>query len=243
MEFTELKSEAQVILETWQNLDKKPVYAQPEDLAAVIDHTLLKPDADNDAVLQLCREAREHKFASVCVNPIHVPACCENLAGSDIPVCTVIGFPLGATTSKAKAAEAREAVASGAEELDMVLNVGKLKSDELAVVMDDVAAVVSTSKDDVLVKVILETCLLEPLEIVLASLICMEAGAHYVKTSTGFSSGGATSEAVGLMRFAVGDVMGVKASGGIRTRLDAENMLMAGATRLGASAGIAIVRG
>lgn len=242
MEFSELRNEARQILDTWSELTQKPVFEPSKNLASVIDHTLLKPDAEDSAVLQLCREAAEHGFACVCVNPVHVASCAAELEHSGVPVATVIGFPLGATTPRSKAAEAREAISNGAEELDMVLNVGKLKSGELAHVLDDVAAVVASGKE-ILVKVILETSLLNPEEIVLASLICMEAGAHYVKTSTGFSSGGASAENISLMRYAVGDVMGVKASGGIKNRQDAMTMLKAGATRLGASAGISIIQG
>lgn len=241
MEYSHLREEAENILKAWQGLSPKPVHDLPDDIAAVIDHTLLKPDADESAVKKLCAEARQYKFASVCVNPVHVEFCVKQLAETEIPVCTVIGFPLGSNTIKIKAAEAREAVAKGAEEVDMVLNVGMLKSNELAFVQDDVAAVVSAAGKTALVKVILETCLLDPPEIALASLLCMEAGAHYIKTSTGFSSGGATAADVSLMRYVAGELMGVKASGGIKDRQIAREMLAAGATRLGASAGIAII--
>lgn len=243
MPYTALKDEARQILAAWQELDPKPEYDAPDDLAGVIDHTLLKPQATDDDVARICDEALRHRFASVCVNPVHVHFCAHQLAETEIPVASVIGFPLGATTTKAKTAETRDALTNGAEEFDMVLNVGRLKSGEYAFIQDDIAAVVSAAGKEGLVKVILETCLLAPSEIVLASLLTMEAGAHYVKTSTGFSSGGATLEDVGLMRYTVGDALGVKASGGIGDRDTALAMCKAGATRLGASAGVRIISG
>ncbi|MBO8164120.1 MAG: deoxyribose-phosphate aldolase [Brevibacillus sp.] len=207
-----------------------------------IDHTLLKPDATAEMIDRLCSEAKQYDFASVCVNPTWVRRAAGNLAGSDVKVCTVIGFPLGATTPEAKAAETRDAVANGAGEVDMVLNIGALKSGDLELVKRDVAAVVEAA-GDALVKVILETGLLTDEEKVTACKLCVEAGAHYVKTSTGFGPGGATVEDITLMRKAVGPDFGVKASGGIRDRATALAMIEAGATRIGASAGIAIVNG
>ncbi|MEA3287774.1 MAG: deoxyribose-phosphate aldolase [Candidatus Marinimicrobia bacterium] len=205
----------------------------------MIDHTLLKPDASIAAVNKLCKEARKYKFASVCVNPVHVERCVQNLK-DEIATCTVIGFPLGSNHTNIKAAEAQLAEQQGAKELDMVLNVGLLKTANYQDVFEDIKAVRLAGAESLL-KVILETCLLTEEEIIIASLLCREAGADFVKTSTGFSSGGATVENVSLMRFVVNEDLGVKASGGIRTREDAQKMVRAGASRLGASAGISIV--
>lgn len=208
-------------------------------LAGMIDHTLLKADATPEAVRRLCAEARQWRFASVCVNGSYVELAAQELEGSGVKVCTVVGFPLGAASSAAKAAEARDAVERGADEVDMVLNVGRLKAGDDAYVRDDVAAV-RKAADGRTLKVILETCLLTDAEKERACCICKEAGADFVKTSTGFSSGGATEADVALMRAAVGPDRGVKASGGIRTRSDAERMVAAGASRIGASASVAI---
>lgn len=208
-------------------------------LAGMIDHTLLKADATPEAVRRLCAEARQWHFASVCVNGSYVELAAQELEGSGVKVCTVVGFPLGAASSAAKAAEARDAVERGADEVDMVLNVGRLKAGDDAYVRDDVAAV-RKAADGRTLKVILETCLLTDAEKERACRICKEAGADFVKTSTGFSSGGATEADVALMRAAVGPDRGVKASGGIRTRSDAERMVAAGASRIGASASVAI---
>ncbi|MBU1218438.1 deoxyribose-phosphate aldolase [Myxococcota bacterium] len=213
------------------------------DLAPYIDHTLLKPDATEDQVRKLCEEARKHSFASVCVNPSWVSLCSRMLAGSTVKVCTVIGFPLGATTSTAKAIETRDAIANGAHEIDMVINVGALKSGNDALVKDDIEAVVAAAKGRGIVKVILETALLTREEKVKACLLSKMAGADFVKTSTGFVPGGATVEDIALMRETVGPDMGVKASGGIRDTKTAKDMVAAGATRLGASASVAIVSG
>lgn len=210
-------------------------------LAGMIDHTLLKADATPEAVRRLCAEARQWRFASVCVNGSYVELAARELAGSGVKVCTVVGFPLGAASSAAKAAEARDAVERGADEVDMVLNVGRLKAGDDAYVQDDVAAV-RKAADGRTLKVILETCLLTDAEKERACRICREAGADFVKTSTGFSTGGATEADVALMRAAVGPDRGVKASGGIRTRSDAERMIAAGASRIGASASVAICR-
>jgi deoxyribose-phosphate aldolase len=213
------------------------------EIARMIDHTLLKPEATRGDVERLCKEARENKFASVCVNPCWVPLCARLLDGSLVKVCTVIGFPLGATTSKAKAAETRQAVRDGAQEVDMVLNIGWAKDGEWRQVEEDVRSVVDAAGNRVLKKVILETCLLTDEQIVKACVACRAAGADFVKTSTGFSSGGATAEHVALMRRVVGAGMGVKASGGVRTLNDAVQLIESGADRLGASASVAIVGG
>lgn len=212
------------------------------ELNRYIDHTLLKPEATAAMIDKLCAEAKEHRFASVCVNPYWVKRCAELLAGTEVNVCTVIGFPLGATTSAVKAAETREAIANGAREVDMVLNIGALKSGDLDSVKADVAAV-KQAAGDVLVKVILETGLLTDEEKEIACKLCAEAGADYVKTSTGFGPGGATVQDVALMRRTVGDKLGVKASGGVRDRATALAMIEAGASRIGTSSGISIVTG
>lgn len=219
--------------------------SQPQagDLAALIDHTLLKPDATEKDVRKLCEEAKQYGFASVCVNPSWVPLCAELLAGTPVKVCTVIGFPLGATTPTAKAIETRDAIANGANEIDMVINVGALKSGNDELVRQDIEGVVQAAHGKAMVKVILETALLSREEKIKACLLAKMAGADFVKTSTGFSSGGATVEDIALMRATVGPEMGVKASGGIRDRATAEAMVAAGATRIGASASVAIATG
>ena len=213
------------------------------ELAKYIDHTLLKPDAKKEAIEKLCLEAKEYGFASVCVNPTWVPLATEILKDSDVKVCTVIGFPLGATTPEVKRFETENAIQNGAEEVDMVINIGALKSGEDELVKRDIKAVVEAAKGKALVKVIIETCLLTEDEKVRACKLSVEAGADYVKTSTGFSTGGATVEDIKLMRETVGPNIGVKASGGVRTLQDAKAMIEAGATRIGASSGIAIVKG
>lgn len=209
------------------------------NLASYIDHTLLKADATEAQITRLCAEAREHRFASVCVNPRWVALCAQLLAGSGVRVCTVIGFPLGASSSAIKAAETRQAVADGADELDMVISVGDLKAGNNEFVRADIRGVVKAAEGRT-VKVIIEACLLTDEEKSLACKLAMAAGGDFVKTSTGFSTGGATVADVKLMRAAVGPNFGVKAAGGIRTRQDALAMIEAGANRLGASAGIAI---
>lgn len=211
------------------------------ELAKYIDHTLLKPDASEDAVRRLCAEAREFGFASVCVNGSFTELVARELKGSGVKTCVVVGFPLGAGTSAAKAFETADAVSRGAEEIDMVLSVGRLRFGETAAVREDIRAVVKAA-EGALVKVILETCLLTDEQKELACRLAEEAGAHFVKTSTGFSTGGATVEDVALMRRVVGDRLGVKASGGIRTREDAERMIAAGASRIGASASVTICK-
>ena len=210
------------------------------DLHRVIDHTILKPDARREEVLRFCREAVEYRFASVCVNPRWVPTVASALAGSGVAVCSVISFPLGAIPTAVKAQEAAWVVAAGATEVDMVIDIGALKDGDTDAVRADIAAV-KQACGPALLKVIIETCLLTDAEKVTACRLSAQAGADYVKTSTGFSTGGATTADVALMRDTVGDALGVKASGGVRTREDALKMLAAGASRIGASAGLAIV--
>jgi len=211
------------------------------EVAQTIDHTILKPDATREQLVKLCAEAREYRFASVCVNPVQVSLCRELLDQSGIPVCTVVGFPLGASTTVIKAAEAKHCFDNGAQELDMVINVGALKDGRLAEVETDIKAVV-TAAPNALVKVIIEACLLTDEEKVTACKLSCSAGAHFVKTSTGFSSGGATVADIQLMRETVGPEIGVKAAGGIKTAEFALQLLSAGATRLGASAGVQIIQ-
>ncbi|MHB2018212.1 MAG: deoxyribose-phosphate aldolase [Candidatus Xenobia bacterium] len=211
-------------------------------MAEMIDHTLLKADATREQVIELCEEARKHSFASVCINPTYVSLAAERLKGSPVKVCTVIGFPLGATTTVVKAMETRDAIANGAQEIDMVINVGALKAKNYDLVQRDIEAVVQAARG-ALVKVILETALLNDEEKVRASELSRDAGADFVKTSTGFGPGGATDHDVALMRQTVGQFMGVKASGGIRDWPTAQKMVAAGATRIGASASVAIVKG
>jgi deoxyribose-phosphate aldolase len=214
----------------------------PIDLAKYIDHTLLKADATADDIDKLCREAEQCHFASVCVNPAWVKRAATNLRGTGVPVCSVIGFPLGATTSEIKALEARRAIRDGAREIDMVINVGALKSGDHATVLADIQKVVDSAHEaGAIVKVIIETSLLTDEEKVVAAALAKQAKADFVKTSTGFSTGGATVYDVALLRETVGPRMGVKASGGVRTKSDVENMIAAGATRIGASAGVQIV--
>lgn len=215
---------------------------QDLELASRIDHTLLRPDATQSEIERLCKEAAAYQFASVCVNPLYVEAATAFLAHSPVKVCSVIGFPLGATVTEVKVAEAKRALQDGAQELDMVIQIGQLRLGNLAAVEADIRAVVETAGDLAIVKVILETGLLTPLEQVLGSECAMRAGAHFVKTSTGFGAGGATVEAVQRLRKTVGGRLGVKASGGIKTSEDARAMLAAGATRIGASAGPKLVQ-
>ncbi|WP_112179474.1 MULTISPECIES: deoxyribose-phosphate aldolase [Paraliobacillus] len=213
-----------------------------EELANKIDHTILKADTTKAQVLQVCEEAKEHGFYSVCINPTWVEETNQALSDSDVKVCTVIGFPLGATTSEVKAIETSDAIRKGANEIDMVINIGKLKSGDYTVVETDIKAVVAAAKDKALVKVIIETSLLTDEEKVKACELAVQAGADYVKTSTGFSTGGATVEDIALMRKTVGPNIGVKASGGVRDRETAIALVKAGASRLGASSGIAIIK-
>ncbi|MBX7246095.1 MAG: deoxyribose-phosphate aldolase [Candidatus Sumerlaeaceae bacterium] len=213
-----------------------------DDLAPYIDHTLLKPNATEQEIEKLCLEARQYKFASVCVNTSYVEQCARVLEGSGVKVCCVVGFPLGAMTSDAKAFETRDAIAHGAEEIDMVINVGKLQSGNFAYVYDDIRAVVRAAQGRI-VKVILETSMLNEDEKICACALSKAAGADFVKTSTGFGGGGATAEDISLMRRIVGDQMGVKASGGIRDCTIAAKMVESGANRIGASASVNIVKG
>ncbi len=212
-----------------------------KELAAFIDHTLLKPDTTQTMVEELCLEAKTHQFFSVCILPCFVSLAVDRLKDSDVKVCTVIGFPLGASESAIKAIETGVAIDQGADEIDMVLNIGLLKSAELNRVQADIAAVVGAAHGKT-VKVILETCLLSEAEKIQACELCIEAGADFVKTSTGFSSAGATIEDVQLMRNTVGKELGVKASGGVRDYETACAMIEAGATRLGTSSGLSIIR-
>lgn len=208
--------------------------------AKYIDHTLLKPDATIDDIYILCKEAKEHHFASVCVNPCYVPFASSYLENSDVKVCTVIGFPLGNNLTITKVNEAKEALKAGAEEIDMVINVGMLKAHQDDYVKEEISLIREVTKGHIL-KVIIETCLLTDEEKVRISLICKEVGVDFVKTSTGFSKGGATEEDVKLIRKTVGPEMGIKASGGIRTHEDMVRMIEAGATRIGTSNGTKII--
>lgn len=214
----------------------------PAELASMIDHTLLKNDATRDEVRKLCEEARQYKFASVCVNTTWVPMCRQLLRGSGVKVCCVVGFPLGAMLPTAKAYEARDAVRAGADEIDMVINIGALKSRDYETVYEDICRVVKAAKPAI-VKVILETGALTDEEKIIGCTLSKLAGAAFVKTSTGFGKGGATVEDIALMRKTVGAEMGVKASGGVRSTEDAAKMALAGANRIGASASVAIVTG
>ncbi|MCF8240901.1 MAG: deoxyribose-phosphate aldolase [Melioribacteraceae bacterium] len=214
------------------------------NVASKIDHTMLKPDVMPEDIKILCDEARTYKFASVCVNPCYVTLCRDLLTGTKVKVCTVIGFPLGSTTTQTKRKEAEQALESGAEEIDMVINVGMLKSGEYEYVFNDINQVVlAVKKKNALCKVIIETALLTDEEKVKACLIAKNAKADFVKTSTGFSKGGATAGDVALMKYVVGTTVGVKASGGVRSLEDAKLMIESGADRIGASASVKIVSG
>jgi len=211
--------------------------------AKYIDHTLLKPEATQEQIAHLCTEAKRYQFASVCVNSTWVKIATNALKGTNVKVCTVIGFPLGATTTAVKAFEAEDAIKNGAQEIDMVINIGALKSKNDTDVLSDIEAVVNTAKGHALVKVIIETCLLTDEEKRRATELSVKAGANYVKTSTGFSTSGATSEDVRLMRKIVGNSIGVKASGGVRSLKDVQAMIAAGASRIGTSSGVKIIQG
>ncbi|WP_025849130.1 deoxyribose-phosphate aldolase [Paenibacillus ehimensis] len=214
------------------------------EIARLIDHTLLKADASREAVIRLAEEAKQYRFASVCVNPAQVKTAYEVLKDTpDVKVCTVIGFPLGATMPEVKAFEVREAIAAGATEVDMVINIGALKDEQDDVVEHDIRAVVEAAKGKALTKVIIETCLLTDEEKERACRLAVKAGADFVKTSTGFSTGGATVADIALMRKTVGPDIGVKASGGVRSLEDVKAMVQAGATRIGSSSGVSIVKG
>lgn len=213
-------------------------------LARLIDHTLLKPEATKEEIIKLCEEAKTYHFASVCVNPSWVKTCYEILKDTDVKVCTVVGFPLGATTTEVKRFEAEQALENGAGEIDMVINVGRLKSGDYDYVFNDINQVALACKKRLAVcKVIIETSLLTDREKVIACVLSKKAQADYVKTSTGFSKGGATAADVALMRYVVGTAMGVKASGGVRSYEDAISMIKSGADRIGASASVKIITG
>ncbi|MEA3408628.1 MAG: deoxyribose-phosphate aldolase [Chloroflexota bacterium] len=242
----EIQKEAAEIVERFaaQELAVEPAHLSASELAAIIDHTLLSPDATPNAFENLCAEAREYGFASVCVQPYYVALCVRALEGTGIPVCSTVGFPLGSTLPAVKAYEARQALKKGAREIDMVMNVGLLKVGGYAAVVDDIAAVVEVAHGaDALCKVIIETALLTDEEKAAACLLIVEAGADYCKSSTGFAPGGATVRDVALMRAAVGKRAGVKAAGGIHSYEEAMMMVGAGATRIGASHGVEIVEG
>lgn len=213
-----------------------------DELARMIDHTILKPEATKEDVEKVCHEAIEYKFASVCVNPSFVPLVARILKGTEVKVCTVIGFPLGATTTQTKVFEAKEAIELGASEVDMVINIGHLRSKDYFFVKEDIKGVAEIAhKHEALLKVIIETCLLSDDEKVKACALAVEGGADFVKTSTGFNRAGATIKDVTLIRQTVGQKVGVKASGGIRNRSDALAMIHAGANRIGTSSGVKIV--
>lgn len=215
-----------------------------QNIVKMIDHTLLKADATKADIVKLVEEAKEYSFASVCVNPTWVRTAAQMLADTPkVKVCTVIGFPLGASTPETKAFETKNAIENGADEVDMVINIAALKDHDDELVERDIAAVVEAAKGKALTKVIIETCLLTKEEKVKACELAVKAGADYVKTSTGFSTGGATAEDIRLMRQTVGPKIGVKASGGVRSREDALAMVEAGATRIGASSGVSISKG
>jgi deoxyribose-phosphate aldolase len=212
-------------------------------LAGWIDHTLLKPEATAEQIKKLCTEARQHQFATVCVNPVYVPLAAGLLRDSGVGICSVVAFPLGASLPASKVAETRGAIDTGATEIDMVINIGAMKSGAYGLLHEDISAVVKEAhRSSILVKVILEMVLLNPREKIIGCLVSKAAGADFVKTSTGFASGGATVEDVALMRRLVGAATGVKAAGGIRTLKDARAMISAGANRLGASAGVSILQ-
>ncbi|WP_300261109.1 deoxyribose-phosphate aldolase [Clostridium sp.] len=214
-----------------------------QQLARMIDHTILKPEADRASIEKLCKEALEYNFASVCINPTNIELAAELLKGSEVKVCTVVGFPLGANTMEVKAFETKDAIAKGADEIDMVINIGRLKDKDYEYVEKDIKAVVDAADKKALTKVIIEACLLTDEEKVKACELAKKAGADFVKTSTGFSTGGATPEDIKLMRETVGPEMGVKAAGGVRSIADAEAVIKNGANRIGASSSIDICEG
>ncbi|WP_186429964.1 deoxyribose-phosphate aldolase [Clostridium sp. BSD9I1] len=211
------------------------------ELARMIDHTVLKADTKEEKIEEICKEALQYNFASVCINPCNIEFAAKLLKGSEVKVCTVIGFPLGANTTATKAFETKDAIEKGASEVDMVINIGKLKDKDYDYVKKDIEAVVKEAKGKALTKVIIETCLLTDEEKIMACKLSKEAGADFVKTSTGFSTGGATVSDIKIMREAVGENLGVKASGGVRTYEDSIAIINAGATRIGASASIDII--
>lgn len=212
------------------------------EVLGIIDHTILKPDATEEMIEKLCKEAKEYRFAAVCINPYYVGLCKKLLKNSKVKIATVIGFPLGANTSQTKAFEAKNAIENGCDEVDMVINIAALKSKDYSTVKEDIEAVVEAAKGKALVKVIIETSFLNNEEKVKVCELAMESGADFVKTSTGFSASGATIEDVKLMKKVVGDKLGIKASGGIRDLETAKKMIEAGANRLGASSGVKIAK-
>jgi len=214
-----------------------------QNIANMIDHTVLKAFSSKEDVIKVCKEAKEHGFFSVCINPTHIELAKQELQGSKVKVCTVIGFPLGANTSEVKAFETKDSIAKGAHEVDMVINIGALKDKNYDLVYKDIKAVVDAANKEALVKVIIETCYLTDEEKKIACELSVKAGADYVKTSTGFGTGGSTPEDIKLMRDVVGPNVGVKASGGVRTTEDAIKVIDAGASRIGASASISIATG
>lgn len=212
------------------------------ELNKYIDHTMLKANANKEDIIKLCFEAKKYSFASVCVNPTWVSLAKNELIGTDVKVCTVVGFPLGATFTEVKVFETEIAIEKGAEEIDMVINIGNAKEENFTAVYDDIKAVVNSAKGKV-VKVIIETCLLTKEEIVEISKLCVKAGADFIKTSTGFSTGGATVEDVKIIKDTIGDSARIKASGGIKTYEDLKNMINTGADRIGTSSGVALING
>jgi deoxyribose-phosphate aldolase len=222
-------------------IDISELIVEPEKIAKFIDHTNLKPDATKSDIEKLCREAMKHRFYAVCVNPSYIGYCAGLLRASPVKVCSVAGFPLGATSSDAKAYEAKTACQMGAKEIDMVINIGALRSGDFDAIKYDIEKVIKVVPRDTIVKVIIETCYLTREQKIKACQIIVESGAHFVKTSTGFGTGGATVEDIRLLREVVGDKIGVKASGGIRDFKTALEMIKAGATRIGTSSGVKIV--
>ncbi len=214
-----------------------------QNIANMIDHTVLKAFSSKEDVVKICKEAKEHGFFSVCINPTHIELAKKELEGSSVKVCTVIGFPLGANTSEVKAFETKDAIKKGADEVDMVINIGALKDKNYDLVYNDIKSVVDASNKEALVKVIIETCYLDDEEKKIACELSVKASADYVKTSTGFGTGGSTPQDIALMRNVVGENVGVKASGGVRTTQDAIKVIDAGATRIGASSSISIATG
>ncbi|MEG2246827.1 MAG: deoxyribose-phosphate aldolase [Peptostreptococcaceae bacterium] len=213
------------------------------NIAKMIDHTVLKAVATTEDIKKICKEAKEHNFFSVCINPANIELAKKELEGSEVKVCTVIGFPLGANTSEVKAFETKDAIAKGADEVDMVINIGALKDKNYDYVLNDIKAVVDAANKKALVKVIIETCYLTDEEKKIACELSVKAGTDFVKTSTGFGTGGSTPEDIKLMRDVVGPNIGVKASGGVRTQDDAKAVISAGCSRIGASASVAIAKG
>lgn len=242
MEINEILLAADKILNEKQTENVSFPIPKVTQLAGWIDHTILKPEATKSQIKKLCEEAIQYHFATVCVNPVNIPFCVEILKNSDVGICSVVGFPLGSTFPEIKAEETRKVINFGATEIDTVINVGAMKSGQFDLVFRDIQEVCNAAKGKAIVKVILEMCYLDQREKIIGCLLCKEAGVDFVKTSTGFGSGGAAAEDVALMRSIVGEQIGVKAAGGIRTLADAMKMIEAGASRIGASAGISFLR-